>query len=415
MNKISTFKHPRLYYLDWLRVLAFALLILVNCSEVFAGPAWWIANSETNPVIAYVLKFFHQWRMPLLFIVSGVAVSIVLERRSIMQFIDDRLTRILIPLIAGMLIVIPPMIFFIWRGEGSYISVQEFCLILLEFEWFPRGNFHWLHLWYLAFIFIFSIAVIPLIMYIRTPKVRIVLSNIVWIISKSSVLFPIILLFHLPYYISRNFLPSSDLTDLIYYFPYFIFGALFFVQPSVRATIQQNRQIALVGGIIASAILYCTLWIRDESLNTVFGTTVMELIQGPLKEPMISVNQWFWVLTVAGFAIRYLNFGSNFLTYANRVVYPFYILHQTVIIALAYYLIPVEASIFTKFCIILTGTVLTVVGAYELVLKRFTITKMMFGIKTDVKIMDKFPRSVGFINRMIPQLNQVNSNSADRL
>ena len=414
MNKTSTQKHPRLYYLDWLRVLAFALLVLVNCSEVFAGPAWWIANTETNRTIAYVLKFFHQWRMPLLFIISGVAVAIVLERRSIMEFFDDRLTRILVPLISGMLFVVPPMIFFIWRGEGNYISVEDFFMKLMEFHWFPQGAFHWLHLWYLAFIFIFCMAFIPMIMFLRIPKVRLVLNNVVLIVSKSSVLLPIILLFHLPYYISRNFLPSSDLTDLIYYFPYFIFGALFFAQPAIRTTIELNRKVTLAGGIVASAVLYCTLWIRDESLNSVMGTTVMELIQGPLKEPMISLNQWLWVLTVTGFAIRFLNFGSNFLSYANRVVYPFYILHQTIIIALTYYLLPFEASMLTKFCIILIGTVLSILTIYELILKRFTVTKLMFGIKTDVKVMDKFPRSVGFISRIIPQLSQVSSNPADR-
>jgi glucans biosynthesis protein C len=313
-----------------------------------------------------------------------------------------------------MLFVVPPMIFFIWRGEGNYISVQEFSLNLLKFEWFPHGNFHWLHLWYLAFIFIFCIVVIPVMMILRTPKARVILNNVVLIVSNTSVLLPVILLFHLPYYISRNFLPSSDVTDLIYYFPYFIFGALFFAQPAIRVAIAQNRKVTLAGGLLTTSLLYFTLWIRDESLNATLGTTVMELIQGPLKEPMISLNQWFWVLTVGGFAIRYLDFGSKFLSYANRVVYPFYILHQTIIIALAYYLIPVDASIFTKFCIILTGTVLSIVAAYELVLKRFTITKLMFGIKTDVKLMDKFPRSVGFINRVIPQLNQVYGNPSDR-
>jgi len=413
MNKISTQKHPRLYYLDWLRVLAFSLLVIVNCSEVFAGSGWWIANSETNSTIGYVLRFFHQWRMPLLFIISGVAVAIMLDRRTVMQFIDDRLTRILVPLISGMIVVVPPMIFFIWRGEGNYISVQEFYLNLLELEWFPKGNFHWLHLWYLAFIFIFSIVIIPVMIFLQTSKARVFLNNMVVILSKSSVLLPIILVFHLPYYISRNFLPSSDLTDLIYYFPYFIFGALFFVQPMIRRAIQQNRTVTLTGGIMASALLYCTVWIQDESLNSIFGTAFMEMLQGPLREPVKSINQWFWVLTVAGFAIHYLNFGNKFLSYANRVVYPFYILHQTIIIIITYHLIPVEASIPTKFIIILVGTVLTVLVTYELVLKRFTVTKMMFGIKNDVKIIDRFPRSVHFINRLMPQLNQINSNSVD--
>ncbi|NEU09077.1 acyltransferase family protein [Flavihumibacter sp. R14] len=415
MNTISTSKKPRLFYLDWLRVLAFGLLVIVNCCEVFAGSSWWIQNTETIPTIGYVLKFFHQWRMPLLFVISGVAVSIVLEKRSIIEFIDDRLTRIFIPLIAGTILIVPPMILFIWRAEGNNIPVQDFYLNLLEFKWFPRGNFHWLHLWYLAFIFIFSIAIIPVMMYLRTGNARSIMTYIIGVLSKSSVLLPIILFFHLPYYISSNFLPGSDLTNLIYYFPYFIFGALFFAQSGIRTTIVNNRRITLIGGTVTAVILYCTIWIRDESINGMMGSTFLGLIQGPLEEPMISLNQWFWLLTFTGFAIRYLNFGNDFLRYANRVVYPFYILHQAIIIALAYYLIPVDASIFAKFCMILSGTVLCVVSAYEIVLKRFTITRVIFGIKTDVNLIGKFPGSVGFINKMIPQVKRINSNPLDPL
>ena len=191
MNKTSTSKNPRLFYLDWLRVLAFGILVLVNCAEVFASNHWWVSNTETNQTIADVLKFFRQWRMPLLFIISGVAVSILLEKRSILQFIDDRLMRILIPLVAGMILVIPPMIFFIWRFQGSLEPVQDFYLRLLTPEWFPRGNVHWLHLWYLAFIFIFSIAILPVFAYLKTKSGQFILATVTVIISRPAVLFQV--------------------------------------------------------------------------------------------------------------------------------------------------------------------------------------------------------------------------------
>lgn len=411
MTKTSTSKNPRLFYLDWLRVIAFGILVLVNCAEVFASPHWWIANTETNQTIADVLKFFRQWRMPLLFIISGVAVSILLEKRSIIQFIDDRLTRILIPLVSGMIIVVPPMIFFIWRFDGSLEPIQDFYLRLLTPEWFPRGNFHWLHLWYLAFIFIFSIAILPVISLLKTKGGQAVLAAVTIVMSRPAVLFPVILLLHLPYYVTLNFVSSDNITDLLYYIPYFLFGTLFFKQSQIREVFMQNRRAALISGTVTTIILYSFVWLQSDT--SAISPGIQRWVEGPLLLPLISLNQWFWVIGLSGLAIRYLNFGSKFLTYANGVVYPLYILHQTIIIALAYYLIPMDASILTKFCLIFTGTFTIILLTYEVLLKRFTILKLMFGIKTDVKLSESFPRSVVYVSKFLPHLSLIKRKSVD--
>jgi len=411
MTKTSTLQTSRLFYLDWLRVMAFGILVLVNCAEVFASPHWWISNTQTNQTIADVLKFFRQWRMPLLFIISGVAVSILLERRTLIQFIDDRLMRILIPLVAGMILVVPPMIFFIWRFEGSLEPVQDFYLRLLTPEWFPRGNFHWLHLWYLAFIFIFSIAILPVFAYLKTKSGKSVLTAATIVMSRPAVLFPVILLLHLPYYVTLNLVKSDNITDLLYYAPYFLFGTLFFTQSEIREVFLHNRKAALVIGIVISTMLYKYVWLQPEASTAISG--VQAWVQGPLLLPLISLNQWFWVIALSGFAIHYLNFGNKFLTYANGVVYPFYILHQTIIITLAYYLIPTNASILSKFCLILIGTFTIILFTYEVLLKRFIILRLLFGIRTNITLSESFPRSVGYLSKLLPQLSFLKRNSVD--
>lgn len=411
MEETSTLTSSRLFYIDWLRIIAFGVLIITNCAEVFAGQHWWIANTETNQTIADIIVFFRQWRMPLLFIISGLAVSIILRKKNILEFIDDRCMRIVVPLISGMLLVIPPMIFFIWKAKGATIPLLDFYLTLFEFKWFPAGSFHWMHLWYLAFVFIFSMAVLPLIKLSKHEKVKPVIYEISLFISRPAVLFSSVLLFHFPYFISDIFIPNTDLSSLIYYFPYFFFGVLFFTNKPINEAIVQNRNTALIGGIIFSSILYWFVWLQNEPPTSPFGSSLETLFQGPVRLWLLSLNQWFWVIAIAGYAPHYLTSGSKFLSYANRLVYPFYILHQTVIIIIAYYLVPLEASILIKFCLLLTGTILSILIIYELLLKRFTILKLMFGIKTNIRLIETFPKS--FIKKLVPQLNQNKRNPLD--
>ena len=119
-------KAGRLYYMDWLRVIAFSILIAFHSAEVFAEWNWWISNRERSDTISYILIFFKQWRMPLLFIISGAAVYLTLRRRHPAKFINDRIMRLLVPLIAGMLVVIPPQIYFIKKLDGYTGSFGEF-------------------------------------------------------------------------------------------------------------------------------------------------------------------------------------------------------------------------------------------------------------------------------------------------
>lgn len=376
----------RLFYLDWLRVSAFAILIIANSFEIFTHHTWWIKNAETNIVIDDILIFFRQWRMPLLFLISGSAVSIILKKRTAIQFINDRIIRILIPLITGMILVIPPQIYFIWKSKGYNQTFGQFYLDLLELKWFPQGNLHWLHLWYLAFIFIFSISIIPLMFLLRSQKMEALLDDAARRISKPYVLFCIMLFFQIPYFAASLVDLNDNLTSLIYYFPYFIFGFLFLTQLSISKAILKFRWMALVLGIITSLILYGLFWMGDDNQGFIdLGFSKGDRYLG-LRLLITSLNNWFWAISFIGFANRYLNFGHVALNYANKVVYPFYIFHQTVIVILAYYVVQLNISAVLKFNIILLGTFLSIWLLYELVLKRSSLTKMMFGIKTNIEI-----------------------------
>src|SRR4051794_7561170 len=88
----------REYGLDWLRVIAFAILIFYHCGMMFVSWGWHIRNEETSRTLELVMLFFNRWRLPLLFFISGAGVSFSLRRRGFGEFAGERTVRLLLPL-----------------------------------------------------------------------------------------------------------------------------------------------------------------------------------------------------------------------------------------------------------------------------------------------------------------------------
>ena len=93
------------------------------------------------------------------------------------------------------------------------------------------------------------------------------------------------------------------------------------------------------------------------------------------------LNIWSWILCALGYSIRYLNFNNAILQYTNKAVYPFYILHQTVMIVIGYYIIKVDAGIALKYSLVVIGTYAFTMLIYEFVVRRIKIMWMFFGVK----------------------------------
>ena len=70
----------RRYDLDWLRMIAFALLMLFHTGMLFSTWSWHVKNLETSDYFDYVMRFLHSWRMPLLFFISGSAVWFAMDQ-----------------------------------------------------------------------------------------------------------------------------------------------------------------------------------------------------------------------------------------------------------------------------------------------------------------------------------------------
>jgi len=76
-----------------------------------------------------------------------------------------------------------------------------------------------------------------------------------------------------------------------------------------------------------------------------------------------------------------LNFSNKWLVYGNDTIMPFYLLHQPVIVVIAYFVVQWEAGIWVKLLVILISSLLITLGLVELLIKPFNLMRRLFGMK----------------------------------
>jgi hypothetical protein len=170
----------RRYDLDWLRVIAFSGVFFYHCSRFFNSAGWHIKNAQTSPVIDIFTGLFDLWGMPLIFVISGASIFFALRPGKATRFLRDRGLRLLVPLVLGVLVLAPPQIYLerLTHGEfsGSFIEFLP--------RFFQYTNFAWtgVHLWYLEYLFVFTLTLMPLFIWLKRPSGQ----NILGYISRFS-------------------------------------------------------------------------------------------------------------------------------------------------------------------------------------------------------------------------------------
>jgi glucans biosynthesis protein C len=372
----NSIKPTRRYDLDWLRVLAFGLLIFYHTGMFFVSWEWHIKNNEISEWMEYPMRFLSQWRMPLLFFISGAGVFFALGSRSKWSFAGERTKRILLPLVFGMFIVVPPQIYYERLTQGNTYSYLEFYKSVFEFQPYPQGSFSWHHLWYLAYIFTYSLICLPLFGYLRSEKGKIMLERIAGFLSGKGSIYLLLIPLLISEAVLRPYWPTEqnlikDWANFTFSLLIFIYGFIICSQEKIREAIEEQRIISLCSAIILTTVLYVFYW-NNWPEPSPAGMVLYYLIK--------VANIWCWLLAILGFGRKYLTFNNSLLKYTSEAVYPFYILHQTVIICIAYYLINWQASIGLKFFVISVGMFLVCWFLYECI-RWINFLRPFFGLK----------------------------------
>lgn len=374
--------YQRRYDLDWLRVLAFALLILFHTGMMFNGWDWHVKNSETSILFEYVMRFLHQWRMSLLFFISGAAIWFAMEKYSTARFTTERIKRLLIPLVFGMLVIIPPQVYHerLFQGQ-EFSSFFQFYQTVLDLHPYPGGNFSWHHLWYIPYILAFSFLMLPLFHYLKSDHGRKMLEDFTNEFSSRRLYFLGFIPIALSQLCLRPFWPDdynnlvNDWANFAATLIIFCFGFALASSKSIWKWMEWDRYRLLVSGIATTGLLHF-FWYSDLELP---------VAHVPVYWVLRSANAWFWVLAILAFASKYLRRDSKFLRYSNQAVYPFYILHQTITVVVGYYLVDWSAGIPLKFLVLAAATFFGSWVLYEFPIRRLNLLRPLFGLKMFTK------------------------------
>jgi glucans biosynthesis protein C len=153
------------------------------------------------------------------------------------------------------------------------------------------------------------------------------------------------------------------------HFIFFLMGYTVALFPQLTITMEACRKAALVAGISIVALAYWLILGRGQSGEGVFFTVLR------------SINVIVWLVAILGYGSRYLNFQNGCLRYANEAVLPFYILHQTVILGIGFFVVQWKIGIPAKFLIIALSSFTSIMVTYQLVIRPINAVRLLFGMK----------------------------------
>ncbi len=370
----------RRYELDWLRVVVTLVVVVFHCARFFNHEGWHVKNPELSTFMDVVVGALAMWIMPCFFLLSGFGAYFSLERRSAGSYAKARVLRLLLPFVFGTLVLIPPQVWVERVSHGQLdVSLVQFWPMYFDGWYGFGGNFAWmgLHLWYLAALFLFSLLSLPLFAWLAKRPLRSDLVGGLWaqpgtLLLWSLPLMAVQLLVGLwPESIGRR---DFGGWSLLVYLVFFGLGFFLARSPDAKAGTIRGRFVYL-GLALAGTALLVTAWLVP-AVGQWFGPWERYWLGLPLR----CLTSWSWVLALLGFAARHADFDHPWRKAANEGVLPFYMLHQTVIVLIAFGLIGWSAGVAVKFTVLLLASFVVIVAVYEGLVRRIGPLRWLFGM-----------------------------------
>jgi surface polysaccharide O-acyltransferase-like enzyme len=241
--------------------------------------------------------------------------------------------------------------------------------------WFGEVGFH---LWFLGFLFCFSLLGLPIFLWLKGERGQALLARLAGVCTRRGG----ILLFILPLLVVRlglqPFFPQEhDWADFFYLMSMFVLGFVLYAHEGFTRAIRRDWAILLATAILSS-VAWAYLALTAESLE-------LEAPARTLRDyalwSAITVNSWSWTAFMLFVGMRYLDFSNKWLQYGQEAVLPFFLLHQPVIMAIAFYVVEWEAGIPLKLVTVVMGSFAVTLTIYELLIRRINPLRTLFGMK----------------------------------
>lgn len=378
-------KAPRRHDLDWIRVGAFGLLIFYHVGMFYVPWDWHVKSPHPVEWLEPVMMLTNPWRLTLLFLVSGAATRFMAEKMSVAALTGLRIGRLLPPLIFAMFVIVPPQSYFqiMEAAPGAVGGYLDF--------WgkYATGSGHWCrgddclvtptwnHMWFVAYLIFYTLVLTALMA--TAPRLLKAAGDAlerlpVWALLLAPIVFLALIRITMLSAFPETHALFNDWYNHALSFSAFLFG--FLMAPSERL---RQAFITLRWPALALAVLGYAGWASYAWIWRADGAVPPEALRLAMRA-VYAVDQWGAIAAVLGFGARHLTRGGPVLTWLTLAVFPFYIVHQTIIVVAGHFLArlglwqPLEAAILIATTV--AGCLLTYV-----IVSRIGFLRPLFGLK----------------------------------
>jgi hypothetical protein len=394
--------------LDVARAFVVAGLVVFHSAVVFAaGASWFVKDPRPSVGFTVFLLWGSLWGMPLLFLVSGMGVRYAMRSRPARPFAAERLARLGIPFVTGLVLLVPPMFYLEQLAQpGFHESYWRFWLIFMNVPamagcllrggtWSSGGvNFDPAHLWFLYVLLVFSLVLLPVFRYLRGPRGALLVGRAAGLAARHPV--ATLSAAAVPVMVTEAVFGPDVNTGgwerTAYAFP-FLYGFVIAGDARFESALARVRWPTLATAVAATAGLLA--WAAALRAG---GTSVMTSAP-PGWAGLQGLAGWAWLVALMGCGAAVTARRRNPRTaeprpatareprwqraasYANPAVLPFYMLHEPVIVALAWVIVRWHAPIPVKYPALVAASFAATLVIYEIAVRRYRISRLLFGMR----------------------------------
>jgi len=400
--------------LDVLGMMVVVSLVFFHTGQIFIGGDFYVTNEPPSIAAMIFLAFVSSWAMPLMFLIAGMAIHYSLLKRSVKEFLAERLRRLIVPFVTGMLIVIPPQAYYWLKSDPMYdqgffqfyprfFNVRFAVNFPLFLEGAPPDELFGIsYLYFLIYLFAFSVILLPLFTYLHGHSGAGLLERLSFFTRKGAVY-----LLALPIAATEVALKteSPGVWNRYVWIFYILYGFLIAGDGNLEQALQRHRKSAFVLGIVTFMIYFAGIGVAVEFFHVDPWTAYSPV--GIFVRFVKGSTSWCWVVAIMGTAtsisrnrqrriraesaqaakhqLSKPSLLARVAAYGKGAQLPFYVLHQLPIVLIGFYVVKWQVPALLKYVVISLGSLAGTLLLYDIGVRRTPVTRFLFGMKSKKK------------------------------